>query len=363
MKRIYVVMPSMGGGGAEKMISYVCNKLVEDKDKEVILILFEKSGKNLEKLNVDLKIIDLKLKVGILGVLKLIKILKKEMPDIVLLGLGPLNAVFSPFIPFFRRIKFIARETNIPSVINELQGKKKRIYKLIDLLYKTTYNLFDVIIAQSQDMRRDLEENYHISPSKIIVINNLIDTEMISKKQLCDLDKIDYLYRENKIYGLAIGRLSQQKGYDLLLKQLKNIDKSVVIYILGNGELRDQLIDTIKKYKLEKNIKILPFDENPYKYLEMSDFYILSSRVEGFPNALIEALGCGVPAIVNSCKGGINEIIIKGVNGKILDFNNEIDLFEEISEIIKYDRQCIKKDAFSRFNKEIILEKYMQIFK
>lgn len=358
-----MVMVSMSGGGAEKMVKYIANKLVEDLSRKVILILFKKKGEHLNKLDARIKIIDLNSKLTIIGLLKLIRQIKAIKPDTVFMSLGPLNAIFSPFLMFFKDIKFIARETNIPSLINKIKSNEKKIYILIDFLYKVTYRFFDIIVAQSEDMKSDLVKNYHILPDKIVVINNLIDIELMEKYKNIDTKKITPLYKEKKIYGIALGRLTKQKGYDLLLNQLKNIDKSVVIYILGNGELRDQLIDTIKKYKLEKNIKILPFDENPYKYLEMSDFYILSSRVEGFPNALIEALGCGVPAIVNSCKGGINEIIIKGVNGKILDFNNEIDLFEEISEIIKYDRQCIKKDAFIRFNKEVILEKYMQIFK
>lgn len=159
-----------------------------------------------------------------------------------------------------------------------------------------------------------------------------------------------------------MGRLTQQKGYDLLVEQLKGVDKNIVIYILGNGELKDKLIEKIYKYKLENNIKILPFDRNPYKYLAKSDFFILPSRVEGFPNALIEALGCGVPAIVNNCKGGINEIIIEGVNGKILDFNQDVDIAKNIREVIKYNRNWIIKDTFNRFNKEIILKKYMQLF-
>lgn len=355
-------MPSMAGGGAEKMISYISNKLIENKNNKVILILFEKTGENLENLSSNLRIVNLKTKIGIVGMISLIRVLRIEQPDIAFFALGPLNAVFSPFILFFKKVKFIARETNIPSIINKLQSKKKKIYLLINLFYKITYNFFDIIIVQSQDMKEDLKKNYNIAPHKLIVINNLIDSKLISTNKKLDLESIELLYREKKIYGLAMGRLTQQKGYDLLVEQLKGVDKNIVIYILGNGELKDKLIEKIYKYKLENNIKILPFDRNPYKYLAKSDFFILPSRVEGFPNALIEALGCGVPAIVNNCKGGINEIIIEGVNGKILDFNQDVDIAKNIREVIKYNRNWIIKDTFNRFNKEIILKKYMQLF-
>lgn len=363
MDRICIIASSMLGGGAEKMVSYICNKLLEDNNKQVILILFQKKGINLIRLNESLQIIDLNKKLGISGIFKLVKILKKIKPSVVFFTLGPLNAVFSPFIFFFKETKFIARETNIPSLINKLQAKKKKIYKLVDVFYKTTYKLFDLIIAQSEDMKLDLQINYKIIPDKIVVINNLIDVELIKRQKNTDLNKIKYLYQDKKIYGIAIGRLTEQKGYDLLLKRLKNINSDVVIYILGDGELKMDLLNKAKEYKLDKNFKILPFDTNPYKYLMNSHFFILSSRIEGFPNALIEALACGVPALVNNCKGGINEIIKDGFNGKIVDFNHEFNIMKEINNIIEYDRDSIMKDAIDRFSKDKILDQYINILK
>lgn len=364
MDNICVIMSSIEGGGAQKMVTYIVNDLAIHNTKNIKLILFKKNIKSIKKINPKIEVIFLDCKLGIKGMLKLLIELKKINPKIIFISLGPLNAIFSLFLFFFRKSKVIARETNIPSVINQIKSKTNKIYKGIDLLYKFTYRFYDLIIVQSNDMENDLVLNYKIPSKKIKKINNLVDFSLINNSLDAIKDKkIDELFKEDKIYGISMGRLTKQKGFDLLLEKIKGIkSKNIKIYILGEGEEKENLEEKIKKYKLADKIDILPFDANPYKYLNKSDFFIFPSRVEGFPNALIEALGCGLPAIVNNCLGGINEIIIPNFNGKILDFNQNIDLEKNILEILKYDRKKIKRDIEIKFNKEKILKEYMKCF-
>lgn len=365
MKKICVVMSSMVGAGAEKMVMYISNALQEQRELDVDLILFQKIGENLKNLNSELQITDLKSKLGIIGLLKLIIALKKKKPDIIFISLGPLNAIFSIFLFLFKRTKIVARETNIPSILNNLKKKEKKVYYIIDKLYKKTYKNYDIIIAQSDDMKKDLIQNYNINPKKIIMINNLVDEEKVNI--LCNLkdEDVDNMFEEGKIYGIAVGRLTEQKGYDLLLERVVQLkDSDIVIYILGDGELKKDLENKIIELGIEKNIKLLSFKDNPYLYLKRANFYVLSSRVEGFPNSLLEALSCGLPAIVNNCKGGIREIIMPGINGEIIDFNDKNINFEKlIKKVIKYDNNQIKEDIFNRYNKKKILKKYIEVLK
>lgn len=366
MSKISLVMSSMIGGGAEKMLMYIANQLSLNEENDIILILFMKKGENLKKLNSKIKIIDLNSKLGIKGIFKLLKVLKEINSEIIFISLGPLNAVFSLFLFLFKKNKVIARETNIPTIINKMKSKTNKIYKLIDLLYKFTYKFYDLIIVQSNDMKNDLIINYKIPSKKIRKINNLVDFDLINNSLYIQNDekKLNFLFKENRIYGISMGRLTNQKGFDLLIEKMRKIkSQNIIIYILGEGEEKENLEEKIKKYKLADKIKILPFDANPYKYLNKSDFFIFPSRVEGFPNALIEALGCGLPAIASNCLGGINEIIISGFNGEILDFNQDIELENVITKILNYNKEKIQKDIEVRFNKEKILEEYMGVFK
>lgn len=358
-----VVMSSMTGGGAEKMVMYIANELSKNKSDEIILILFKKEGENLSKLKQNIKIINLNSSLGLFGIIKLIYHLKKIKPSLIFISLGPLNAIFSIFLIFFKDSKNIARETNIPSVINNLKSKKNKIYYFINILYKVFYKFYDKIIVQSDDMKNDLIENYKIDKKKIIKINNLIDIPLIEEKIKESTFKIKNIFDKKHIYGISLGRLTSQKGFEMLIEKVEQLrNTNIIIYILGEGEDKKILCSKIKKLKLEEYIKILPFDENPYKYLVRSDFFIFPSKVEGFPNSLIEALGVGLPAIVNNFKGGANEIINENFNGKIVNFEDtKLDLKKEIDEILKYDRNLIKKVARQKYSKEKIIKKYLEI--
>lgn len=365
MDNICVIMSSIEGGGAQKMVTYIVNDLAIHNTKNIKLILFKKDVKNIKKINPKIEVIFLDCKLGIKGMLKLLIELKKINPKIIFISLGPLNAIFSLFLFLFKKSKVIARETNIPSIINDMKSKTNKIYKIIDLLYKFTYKFYDLIIVQSNDMMDDLIVNYKIPNEKIRKINNLVDFNLINNSLYVQDDekKLNFLFKEDRIYGISMGRLTNQKGFDLLIERIRKIkSENIMIYILGEGEEKENLEEKIKKYKLADKINILPFDTNPYKYLNKSDFFIFPSRVEGFPNALIEALGCGLPAIVNNCLGGINEIIIPNFNGKILDFNQNIDLEKNILEILKYDRKKIKRNIEIKYNKEKILKEYIKCF-
>ena len=363
MKNICIVMSSLGDGGAQKMVKYITNFLSNQNNNKVILLLFEKNIDDRKKINSNVEIIYLKRKLDLIGIVDLIIQLKKNNPNIIFLSLGPLNAIFSIFLFFFKKVKVIARETNIPSIINKIKYKEKKIYILIDYLYKLSYKYYDLIIAQSDDMKNDLVKNYGILPSKIIKINNLIDLELMQNSLNENDKKVEELFSQKKIYGISVGRLTKQKGYHLLISKVNEIKKmDIKIYILGRGEEEKNLKDQIRELKLEDKIEILPYDNNPYKYLKKSDFFILPSIVEGFSNSLIEALGVGLPAIVNNCKGGINEIIIPEINGEVIDFNAEGKLEESILKVLSFNPVRIRVDALKKYDKNLILEQYRSIF-
>ena len=349
---VMFILPNLKMGGAERIITTICNHLPREKFQPSLL-LFEKVGEYLDFLKEDVEIIEANTKSIRSSLLPILKTIRQRKPDIVFCGWGEISAFVSPFIPFFKKTKFISRETNVVS--------KHVTRKEIRFFYRF-YNNFHQIITQSDDMTNDLIENFKIKKEKIFKINNPVDFDFINEKLMIS-EKPEGFDSEFKNV-LAIGNLSSRKGFDNLLKVfsfLKN--EKIKLHILGDGADRELLLQMKQDMQLE-NVIFHGQQKNPYQYLKFSDLFILSSRYEGFPNVLLEAGACGVYALANDCPGGIREIVEEGINGEISDINEHQQFAEKIKEILstqKTEKNLIINSIKNRFSKEIILDKYEEI--
>lgn len=347
-KSVMFILPDLNTGGAERIITTISNHLPREKFSPSIL-LFKKEGAYLDFLKNDVEIIDIQTNSIKLSLLPTLKMIWKRKPDIVFCGWGEIAAFLSPFIPFFRKTKFIARETNVVS---------QHVTRKEILFFYRFYNNFHQIITQSDDMTTDLLENFNIRKEKIVKINNPVDFDFINEK-LAISEKPSAFDEEYKNV-VAIGNLSARKGFDNLLKVFSHLkNEKIKLHILGDGKDKDLLHQMKNDLGLE-NVVFHGQQKNPYQFLKYADLFILSSRYEGFPNVLLEAGACGVYALANSCKGGINEIIQHKINGEISDITRYEEFAEKVKNILaeNYQKEQIINAIQSRFSKEIIMKKY-----
>ncbi len=329
-----------------------------DKNKFIpIFVLLKKEGKFLNQVPSDIKIIDLKASQARYAIFKIAKIIKEQKPDIVFSTLGHLNLLMAIIRPFFsKKIKFISRESNTVSIEN--QGEKYP--KLFDFLYKKVYNNFDLIITQSEYMKKDLVDNYQTDPSKAVVIYNPVDITNIENR-LNPYQKT--FFNNKKINLLAVGRLSHQKGFDILIKTMSLLDEKYHLTILGEGEDKEALINQIKSLKLDNKITLAGFTNNPYPYMLNCDLFILSSRYEGLPNVVLETNSCGTPVVAVNSPGGTAEIIKDGVNGILTQNLNPQELANDIKKATKhkFNTYDIKEYIRRNFDVNKIVKEYEKI--
>jgi glycosyltransferase involved in cell wall biosynthesis len=362
MKKLLFIIPHLGGGGSERMFTNLCNNL--DRNKfDITLLLLIAQGEYLSLLKPDIKIVDLKiikddgiLKNTIKCLLRIPKVIKAYKPDIVMSTITHINIVMG-IIKFFqpKSIRFIARESNILSLINKQDPFYVRIF------YRLLYKRFDIIIAQSQDMKEDFK-NYSIPENKITVINNFVDEDFIDS-MLTNNDIVNII--PDKINLLSVGRLEFQKGYDLLLNSFsKFTDKDKFhLTILGRGINEKEIRNQIRILSLENHVTLLGFSTNPYKYMEKADVFISSSRFEGFPNVVIEALTCGLPVVANNYPGGINEVLGNNKDlGYIINIENPIELYNAINKCINKDRETVKLATRNKYSKNTVIKYYETLF-
>ncbi|MDO4764065.1 MAG: glycosyltransferase [Flavobacteriaceae bacterium] len=345
---VMFILPNLHTGGAERIITTISNHLPREEFQPSIL-LFQKEGGYLEFLKNDVEIIDIQTSSIRSSLIPIMKTIWKRKPDIVFSGWGEISAFLSPFIPFFKHTKFISRETNI---VSEHVTRKE-----IRFFYKF-YNNFHQIITQSDDMTRDLLENFNIKKEKIIKINNPVDFEFINEKLAISGQPQSFDDEFKNV--VAIGNLSSRKGFDNLLKVFSYLkEEKIRLHILGDGKDRGFLQQMKSDLGLD-NVIFHGNQKNPYQYLKFADLFILSSRYEGFPNVLLEAGACGVYALANDCKGGIREIIEPKINGEIADINDFKGFSEKIKSILEetHEKEKIINSIRNRFSKENILHRY-----
>jgi len=353
MKKISVIfiLPDLETGGAERIVTTIANHLSRDRFEPKILLL-RKQGGYLDFLNDDVEIIDVNTERIRHSLKPILREIYKRKPDIVFSGFGEVNAYLSLFIKLFPKTKFIARETN---VVTEHVTRKE-----IKFFYNF-YNNYQRIIAQSDDMRRDLIDNFNIRQGKIVKINNPVDFDFINAQLAVSTKPESFKYNYKNV--VAIGNLSARKGFDNLLKvfsRLKN--ENIILHILGDGNDRE-ILHQMKDFLGLDQVIFHGRQENPYQFLKYADLFILSSRYEGFPNVLLEAGACGTYSLANNCPGGINEIIQDNTNGEVADIDNHEEFSLKIMQILhrEYDKDAIKNSIRSRFSKNIILDKYEQV--
>lgn len=352
-------MPTLGSGGAERVVSILLNNLDRSHFGLNLIILFDNSSNDyLKTLKEDVQVHFFNIKKDryyslTSFIYKLWRFSMKQNPDILFFGFGAYNALISRFIFLFpKNIKFVARETSIPTKY------EKRIF--IKLLYRYSYKNFDRIIVQSDEMYKDLNINFNIPGDKLFKINNPVDFKYIEK--MCK-EELEHEF-DGGIYNfISVGRLHDHKGYDLLfleLSKIKNIDFN--LYLLGEGPEEERLKQMAVDLGLKDKVRFMGFVDNPYVFMKNADVFILSSRFEGYPNAVLEALSCGVPVIANNCLEDLKDIIKHGFNGDIFAFQEQ-NFSKKLEKLLysEIDNDKIRNDARIRFSIEHNAKKFNEV--
>jgi glycosyltransferase involved in cell wall biosynthesis len=158
--------------------------------------------------------------------------------------------------------------------------------------------------------------------------------------------------------------LAPQKGFDILIDAMAHLDDRFHLNILGEGDNEMELKKQIKTLGLNEKISMLGFQENPYAFIERSDFFILSSRYEGLPNVVLESYVMGKPCIAFDMPGGTAEIIVDGESGILVKEFSALALAYAIKKAVKidFDKDFIYNFCKENFSVEKIVGEYEESF-
>lgn len=237
--------------------------------------------------------------------------------------------------------------------------KNKRNYKL----QKESFANVNKIVAISQKTYNSILDVYPEYENKTTIINNGFDFSKINA-----LTKSKKIAKSKKFTFLFAGRFDINKNPLYLLevaKKLKSLGEKFEIWLLGQGNLEDKIREKIKEYNLEKSIKILGYQKNPYPYFNAADAILMCSKSEGFPTVLAEGLALGKP-FVSTDVGGVIELSCNNECGFVA--SNFDEYCEYASKLINdkklYDNMVKSaKENIKKFTIKKQIEKLEELFK
>jgi len=350
-QKILFTLPNLNGGGAERVMINIIKSLERDK-YDIKLLLIDRIGIFLDLVPDYVEISSLDIKRTRNALPSLIKKLNYIQPDIIFSTLNRMN-ILVLMASFFisRSVKIYIREPNLPSA--QINNKDFPFFQklLIKVLYPKAYK----IIAQTDEMNNEIHKYFGIKKDKIITFINPIDKEFIDKSLKNTINPFD----KNFINIVSVGRLSHQKGFDILIETMNEVIKvnpKYRLYIIGEGKDRDKLEDLIKGFTLQEHVFLLGFKKNPYQYIKYANAFVLSSRWEGLPNVVLESLYIGTPVIATRVVKILNELIENGKTGFLVDLNIK-DLSEKLLSVNKLDIGCFVYSCRQNINKIMYLNK------
>ncbi|ACC80077.1 glycosyl transferase, group 1 [Nostoc punctiforme PCC 73102] len=359
--RLTLVIPSLYSGGAERVLSIIANYWAS-KGWKVTLLTFCGNQPPFYDLDSRISYIPLHIardssnliaavKNNLYRIFKLRLAITASNPDIVISFMSEANVT----------TLLATRGLNVPVLVSERNNPKIRLTKssIWVKLRQLTYPFAQRVIVQTQ---RAL--NYFPSSLKnrICVIPNPV---LLPPNKPC---KPQELF--NKLPGqkllIAVGRLESQKGFDLLLQAFANLKDDFSewqLVILGEGILHLDLTELCHQLQLNGRVYFLGRVKNIYEFLQEADIYVMSSRFEGFPNALCEAMASGLPVISTDCPNGPREIIRDGIDGLLVP-NEDVLALTSAIKLLMSDEEKRKNLATnaSEIAERFSIDKIMEMW-
>ena len=307
------LLPNLGAGGAER-ISLIFARLLKKSGQDVRFInLGHEGGEMTEWLKPEFDVTSLNRSRSLKAIPALVNFLRKHKGDTVFASRE--NASIAGLIACrLTHTPIILRLPNMPT--NQLhhgaKGLKLRIVKWVN---KRLFRHAKTVIAQTDAMRDEAIAYYGLPPEKVVTIYNPVDIEQIRT----NATKGNNPFTHSGKHFLSVGTIDFRKGVDVLLNAftiLRDQIPDATLTIVGRkeGEYAHKLIE---KWDGKNGVVFCGFHENPYPYMAHCDVFVLSSRMEGFPNVLLEAMCLNKPVVATTCLPVVSQLVHDGINGYV----------------------------------------------
>jgi glycosyltransferase involved in cell wall biosynthesis len=344
------LIPSLAGGGAERVVSNLVRYIDRTAYKPTLVLVVKGDDALRARIPADVEVIELGFERLRWALVAIIRLIWERRPSVILSTLDHLNVTLGLLrwaMP--RSSKLILRLTDLGSL------DKRGLRRMLGLSIPRS----DGWIFQSDEMGAVFSKALGLPPRRGAVIHNPVDVDEIRRSAAADLDTG---FAPSTLNLVAAGRLAPAKGFDLLLGALALLNRpDVHLAILGAGAEEGALKALAVTLGLEDRVRFLGFQPNPYPYFARADAFVLSSRSEGFPNVVLEALVCGarvvstpVPGVAGLLKGQADCVIAADMSSEAIA--------AALAKALETPKSTGREDLLNQFRAANIVRLYQDYF-
>lgn len=395
-KHIAVAVPSLAGGGAERVMLNLAGAFCA-RGHRVDLVVCRAEGEFRDQVPKGVTLVELlrapsriwsRLRVlaadpaGLASLLRpillpistssrvrylpdLVHYLRRERPQVLLSAMTDLNLVAL----WARRLAKVPTELVISEHITLSQSvqsstnRRKWRYRFLLPLVARTYPWAEAIVAVSTGVADDLSARTAIPRKRILTIYNPIVTPDLEEKSKAACAHPWFAPGSPPVL-LAVGRFTAQKDFPTLLRAFARVQRArpARLLILGEGEQRSKLEGLVRELGVAADVALPGFVLNPFQYMARAAVLVLSSLYEGLPTVVIEALACGCPVVSTDCPSGPAEILERGSYGALVPVGDVEAMAKAIHAALDgaHDAKRLKTRA-AEFSLERAAEQYLAV--
>jgi glycosyltransferase involved in cell wall biosynthesis len=358
-ERLAILLPGLYDGGAERTLLNLAEGFVA-RGFPVDLVLSRAEGPYMAQVPDSVRVVDLEAARVLMCLPALIHYLRSERPVALLSALyANIVAVWARRIAGVPQCVVLSEQNNLTSVSN---GEKDVRWKLYPGLARWFYPWADGITAVSKGVADDLALATKLRPSRIQVIYNPIVTPDLQKRSESLLEHPWFGNGEPPVV-VGVGRLTAQKAFSVLIRSFALVRKSrpARLLILGEGEERPMLEALIRQLGLQEDVDLPGFVSNPYPYMANASLFVLSSRWEGLPTVLVEAMSLGTPVVSTDCPSGPREILKSGQYGQLVPMDDPDAMALAIQNSLANGSTRPLEESWKPFELDFVTDQYLSM--
>jgi glycosyltransferase involved in cell wall biosynthesis len=358
-KRLAFFLPGLYEGGAERVFLNLVQGIAA-KGNPVDLVLSRAEGPYMPQIPDSVRLVDLNTPRVLYSAPALARYLRREKPAALLSALyANIPALWAKRLAGYRGRLLVSEHNTLSVVARDVPDLRWRIYPR---LARWFYPWADEIIAVSEGVADDLAAAARLRRDRIEVIYNPVVLPDLHEKARAPLEHPWFKAGEPPVV-VAVGRLTAQKAFDVLIPSFAQVRarRTARLLILGEGEDRLALEEMVNRLGLGGDVSLLGFVPNPYPFMARASVFVLSSRWEGLPTVLVEAMALGVPVVSTDCPSGPREILLGGRHGRLVPVGDIDALANAIHAALIGEVPSPPRESWRPFELDTVIDRYIEI--